>query len=368
MMNKSKTKIVIASVLKPVDDVRNYEKIANSLTKDDNYEITILGTHSNSQQSNKQIFNKPWTRFKPHSIQRIMVQKSYWRILKELEPNLIICTTFELLLVSVFYRWRFGSKVIYDIQEDYLKNLWHQRFYPIGVRHVLGASIRIVERFLHPWISYYFLAEKIYQKDIRFTQRKSLILENKSLKIPTAENKNKFKVIFTGTITSYSRAIESIELYLMIKNQLPDSILTVIGHVPFPSYKKLLETRYENLPNIDLKLSSSPVSHLAIVEQISTANLGIIGYSPNAINQYKVPTKLYEYITAKLPYLVQKDTIWFEVGTRLGGAISVDLNKIDSMQITTQIANVHKQGFAQSGYLWQEQEESLLSTVHSIFN
>ena len=365
-MNKTKTKIVIASVLKPVDDVRNFEKIATSLADHKNYEIIILGIEGNSSSQSKQIVFKPWREFKRLSFDRFRVQQAFWKTLKQENPDLIICTTFELLVASVVYRLSYRSKIIYDIQEDYFKNLWYQKFYPSGFKHLAGLSIRAMEWALSPFVSGYTLAERIYQNDIRFTRKNLLILENKSLPIWRQETNENFKVVFTGTITSYSRAKQAIDLYLQIKDQLPKSTLTVIGHVPVSSYHKLLECSFQNEPDIELKLSQHPVAHAEIINEISSASLGIIGYSPNPVNINKIPTKLYEYTAAKLPYLIQKDTHWSNVGEALGGAIPTDFIQPDLSYIRDRLERIGPSEYTETGHSWKENEEKLRDFVSSI--
>ncbi|MCP4456825.1 MAG: glycosyltransferase family 4 protein [Cytophagales bacterium] len=365
MMNKSKTKIVIASVLKPVDDVRNYEKIATSLFADENNEITVLGTQSQQDFINRRINTRAWEKFQRLSFGRIQIQGEYWRTLKEVKPDLIIFTTFELLFVSVIFRARYGSKLVYDVQEDYLKNLWHQHFYPFGIRHILGVGIRTMELLFSPFISGYLLAEKIYEKDMPAVSNKSIILENKSLPFLLAKKDTKFKVVFTGTISAYSRALESIELYFKIKNQLPDSSMTVIGYAPNLHYLKLIKNRYSDLPEIEFKLSSDPVPHSDIVKEISTARLAIIGYFPNPVNEGKIPTKLYEYTAAKLPYLVQENTLWSRVGCEFGIAIPVDF-KDPLSDLIIRVKEIEKAEHASTGYRWAEQEDLLIEFINNI--
>ena len=367
-MNKSKTKIVIASVLKPVDEVRNYEKIATSLSVNKNYEITVLGTSSKSALIGDQIATIAWGEFPRLSIKRLKVQGEFWRILIEIKPALIICTTFELLLVSVLYRLRFGAKIVYDIQEDYLKNLWHQKFYPFGLRHILGMGIRLQEMVLSPFISGYTLAEKTYKNDISFAKKNSLVLENKSRPILRENTSQNFKIIFTGTISTYSRTKESIDLYLMIKKELPKSTLLVIGYVPVPSYKTLLETTYEDYSGIELKLHLSPVSHSEIIKAISSAHLGIIGYMPNPVNINKVPTKLYEYTSATLPYLVQKGTHWAAMGEKLGGAIPIEFTQPDITYIKDRLATIETLAYAKSGYLWEECDAEIRKFISELIS
>ena len=367
-MYKSKTKIVIASVLKPVDDVRNYEKMATSLVKNEKYLVTILGTYSIRKSSQSQIIFRSWYSFHRLSLGRIGIQLAYRRILISIKPDLIICTTFELLLVSVLFRTRHKVKIVYDIQEDYLKNLWFQKLYPYGFRHLLGLGIRALEFLLSPLISGFTLAEKTYQEDICFVRRKSLILENKSLRIFKEKRGTNFEVIFTGTVSSYSRAKECIELYLQVKNQLPESNLTVMGYVPISGYKNFIESKFGNHPNIKLRLSNTPVPHHEIIDVIAMASLAIIGYIPNPVNMNKVPTKLYEYTSAKLPYLVQSESHWANLGVGFGGAIPIRFEDPNSTDIMSDFEKIGTDTFVFSGFLWKENEADFLQFISDIIN
>ena len=351
-----------------MDDTRNYEKIATSLIKDKKYRITILGIASANEHSHSEISFKPWGNFSRLSFGRIGIQFAYRRRLAELKPDLIICTTFELLFISVLFRILNGTKIVYDIREDYLKNLWFQKFYPFGIRHVLGLSVRVMEFLVSPFISGFTLAEKTYRKDIGFVRQKSLTLENKSLPIIKGQSKEYFSVIFTGTVSSYSHAKESIELYLQISDQLPKSALTVIGYVPVLSYRLQLESIYGSHPNIKLKLSDTPVPHVEIMKEISIANLAIIGYKPNPVNTDKVPTKLYEYTAARLPYLVQSNSLWANLGRNLGGAIPIEFEDPTSTDIMKYLDAFDEQPFAKSGFLWDENEIEFRKYILDIIN
>ena len=143
--------------------------------------------------------------------------------------------------------------------------------------------------------------------------------------------------------------------------------MTVIGYTPNKSYRNLLESLYKNHPDIELKLSSEPVPHSLIIEEISSASLAIIGYAPNAVNRNKIPTKLYEYVAANLPYLVQQNTLWSEVGGALGGAISINFNQPQG-EITTKLESISKIGFAKSGYKWNEEQNNLRKFIDNILS
>jgi len=352
---------VIASVLKPVDDVRNYEKIGKSLASDN--EVVILGTET--QAENKPaIKHYSWHPFRRLRLSRLKVQWAFWKKLKQEKPDIIIITTFELLKTVMFYRLFHKTRVVYDVQEDYFRNLWYQSFYPPVIRHTAAIAIRSLEWLSTPLISKFLLAEKVYANDIGFVKKKAVILENKTCPIPDNKNRKPFKVVFTGTISQYTQAKESIELYLRIKHSLPESEMVVIGYTPNLAYHDMLISRFAD--KVNLKISRKPVPHQEIVDEISKARLGIIGYEPNPVNEKKVPTKLFEYTEARLPYLVQSGTHWAHVGKMLGGAIPIEFNQPDPEMIEK--ALYEPISYQNSGYRWSEVEPALQETIRQLKN
>ena len=95
--------------------------------------------------------------------------------------------------------------------------------------------------------------------------------------------------------------------------------------------------------------------------------MAIIGYASNPVNVNKIPTKLYEYTAAELPYLVEKGSHWALVGGELGGAIPIDFGK-PTKQIMAQIDKIKVLGFAESGFKWEEQEAQLQEFIENIIS
>ena len=179
-MNQS-AKIVIASVLKPVDDVRNYHKLAKSIQSISKVEVHVFGSRSSQQTDSR--FLHAWKNFNRLSIGRLSIQWQFWKKVSQLKPDILIITTFELLVPACCYKILFRKTLLYDVQEDYFKNLWHQQFYPPLIRHVLAIGIRIYEWLLRPFVSHYFLAEECYADEIGFVKGKSTAVPNKSFEI-----------------------------------------------------------------------------------------------------------------------------------------------------------------------------------------
>ncbi len=138
--------IAIVSVLKPVDDTRNYEKLARSLGNTNKYAINIIGFWSKNIPSRHDITFHPVFRFGRTSIRRLFVPLIVWKKLLEVKPELIVVTCAELLPVMVLYKIIFGTKIIYDIQENYYRNIMYSGAYPALVRYPLAAGVRFVEK------------------------------------------------------------------------------------------------------------------------------------------------------------------------------------------------------------------------------
>jgi glycosyltransferase involved in cell wall biosynthesis len=364
-MSKKKTKIVIASVLKPVDDVRNYEKIGCTLANQGEIDIVMLGTEANST-ARKDISLMAWRTFNRLSFTRVYIQFAFIKRIFALRPSLVIVTTHELLFMAVLSKLLLGFKLVYDVQEDYYKNLTYQRFYPWYIRRPAAIIIRSIEWISRPFINHYLLAEEIYSKELKFTKGKSTVVDNKSLPITNSPSDEGFKIVFTGTITAYSNVLESVDIYSKIKNQFHKPSLVIIGYCPSKVYENCLIKLAKNDQSISLQLSSKPVSHRAIIDQISTAHLGIIGYDSNPINEYKIPTKQYEYTAAKLPYIVRENTYWSELGTSWGGAIPVDFDDPKPAKLAQLMDKIDRNLIQSEPAEWQNNESILIKFITSL--
>ncbi|MEM6643677.1 MAG: hypothetical protein AAF616_11915 [Bacteroidota bacterium] len=317
-MNK---KIVIASVLKPVDDVRSYWKIAQSLRQANKYEINIIGNASKSiKQESKITFHAHRLR-RTQYLKRIAIRYSIIQKTLRIKPDLLIISTHELLMCALVLKCITGCKTVYDVQENYARNASMNGVFT----QVIGHLIRLKEIILAPFIDQFWLAEKCYEMELSFTCNKSLIIENKALvqeKIPRSFLK--MKALFSGTISEYSGAKVAMQWMQFLHSKYEKFEGIFIGQIHSQALLRWLKKEAQKTNKIQLICTTDPMPYEQILEKISWANLGIISYLPNQINESKFPTKLYEYSRYKLPYLVQEDTKWQKEGSRLGGAIPVD--------------------------------------------
>jgi len=309
-----KKKLVIASVLKPVSDSRNYEKTAISISKSGEYRIFIVGQSVNQLPATKVIEFAPLFSFSRLSLKRLFAGWTFLNYLLKLKPDVIIVTTFELLLPSVFYKLFFRKKLYYDVQENYFRNLIYTNSFPKPLNYLLAVKVRALEYLTRPFVNFYVLAERNYEKEFSFTKGKSVVIENKLLKsdvVPRVKrNDGKIQLLYTGTIAENYGIVEAVKLAKLLYEKDNRFTLHIIGFAPKTEVYRNLTKAIEGHSYITLTGGDTLVPHSEILKAISMADIGLVMYLPNKSTENCIPTKLYEYAAHRLPYLHTPNLIW----------------------------------------------------------
>ncbi|WP_460500621.1 glycosyltransferase, partial [Hymenobacter agri] len=139
--------ILLASVLKPVDDTRMRGKFAETLAARPGMRVHVAGRAAGeaAAQSAK-ISLHPIFNGRRLSLGRLAAQWRYGRLLHGLKPDLVIVHAPELLPLTLLWQaLGRGRKFIYDIRENYALNVSTQQVYQGLVRGGLAAGLRWVE-------------------------------------------------------------------------------------------------------------------------------------------------------------------------------------------------------------------------------
>ncbi|GAB4245459.1 MAG: hypothetical protein Tsb0034_23970 [Ekhidna sp.] len=360
--------IVIASTLKPVDDVRSYLKIAQSIAKTNKYEVNIIGNEGKKGNEYSGITFHPHKLRSTQWLRRIWIcWKLFFKILR-LKPHLLIITTYELIPTALLIKCFSGSKIIYDVQENHVANLQLRN----KVIQLFAHPIRLVEWVGSLFIDAYWLAESCYQHELKLSPKKFKIVENKALDIGTLPSRKQqpIRALFSGTISEYAGAIPAIEIMILLDRMLDHFEGIMIGQIHNDTLLHHLKTKVGSNSNIQLITSKDPVPYDAILSEIKQANLGIISYQPNTVNKDKIPTKLYEYSRYQLPYLVQAQTKWAKIGEALGGAISIDFNQPDLDEIIPEIRKTiesPRKSYPKEA-TWEYEEDKVIGTINHLID
>jgi glycosyltransferase involved in cell wall biosynthesis len=354
-----------------LDDPRAYEKFALSLVNTGKYKIHLVGPPSTITPKNSEITFHVAGQGQRSGWQRLLLPLQIWRVIVKVKPQLLIVNTHDLLWVAVLNRILFGCRLIYDVQENYYRNLRYQHNYPWLLKQLLALYVRSKEYLTSPLVCGFVLAEKIYLKELNFLRDKAVVAENKYMPIIDAGRHKPLEpasigFIYCGTVAKDYGVFTAIDFFLSIQPFLPGSNLSITGHCPNRSTAKRLQTLTKDIKSIHLNISEAPMPHLDILKEMQLADYLLLPYPPNKSTANCMPTKLYEALALKVPVIVAQNQLWSGVVESENAGLTVDYfarglpyDAIARQLITTQ----HYIKTGRISPFWQSEEPKLLDLV-----
>jgi glycogen(starch) synthase len=365
-----KTRILLASVLKPINDARMFHKLGISFSKLPGTEVHIAGFTAPLRPAPANIFFHPLFSFTRLGWARLLAPFRFLSLLLRVKPTIIVAGTFELLLPSLAYRLFHPCRVVYDIRENYYLNLRSQGVYPPLVRDILAASVRALEHLSAPFIAAFFLAERSYLQELPFLGGRSLILENKFKPYgaapgpgpvsPVTLGPGPIRLLYSGTISELYGVFEAIDLCYRLNQVKPVFSLTIVGHCPQPDILHRVQTAIRDKPYIRLEGGDHLVPHHRIIAAMRESHLGLLPYHPHPSLSRCRPTKLFEYLAAALPVLVQHNPYWQPLILEKEAGILLDFHAYQPADLVEQILTGTFYARKNLGDLYWDSEEQKL--------
>lgn len=368
------TQVVIASLLKPVDDTRMYEKLGLSMAETNKYEVNIIGFESKNISSYSNIHFHPLKTFPRLSLVRVFKPFGVFKKYLQLKPSIIIVNTHDLLLVTMIYKILFGCKIIYDIRENYKANLLYTPVFPTYLRPLLSLWVRGKEWLTQPWINHYTLAEKAYARQLPFIGEKFTVIENKYQPIAKEDDKKRpvhpagLNLLITGTLSASNGLFDAIKVTEAL-HHLDDRVkLKLVGRCALATDRTHLNEMMATRPYISIKGNTTLVPHEEIVQEIKKADFGLVFKRSNqGVNDDKILTRLYEYVALGLPMLMLPLPNWVTFCEKYNAALVVEPEQFDAQAILTQMTQntFYTQGNI-SEILWENEAPKWLNVLEEI--
>jgi glycosyltransferase involved in cell wall biosynthesis len=363
MQEIKKRRIVLASVLKPVDDNRMVDKIGRTLASV--HHVDVIG-FDGAQTPVPGITQHSIGKFSRISIARFLAPWKILKIILRLKPDLLIVCTHELLLQAMLVKAITGGKVWYDVQENYSRNILKTDTFPVFIKPVLAGYIRLKEKLVFPWIDKYLLAEASYVNEMKYLQGKSIPLENKSRLASRARadiKTGRKKLLFTGTLSTSTGVFVAIEITKALHNIDKDVTLTIIGYCAHEGEYENILSRCLNNNFITLIGGNELVPHSKILEAIGEADVGIISYPANSSTWDSMPTKLYEYLANRLPILLVNNPKWVDYCRQFDAAVVFDPNKFLAVTVYENLGKNQFYSTDPQDVYWESLAPKLLSMI-----
>lgn len=373
MQEIKKRRILLASVLKPVNDTRMAAKLGGSLLPD--YDVHVAGFPAAAPDGGNGLHTHPLPFFKRLTFKRLFARWKVLRLALRLRPEVMIITTHELLTPALIARLLLRCHVIYDIQENYWRNILYTPAFPTVLRPFLAIVVRLRERLAVPFIRYCFLAEAGYANEINFlSPTRMTVLENKIIRpadtsvlplrrrYPTPHS---LRLLFSGTLAESTGVFTAIALAHAL-HALDNTVhLTIIGYCALPEQLERLKQAC-TADYITLIGGDHLVPHADIIQAIQTTDVGIIAYPPNPATHRSVPTKLFEYLGYHLPILLVDHPVWIQRCAPYAAAVAFSGDNPDAPAILHQLRTQTFYTTAPTDVYWDSEAKKLRGILYSI--
>lgn len=368
----TKKVIAIISVLKPVDDTRNYEKVARSISNTNKYEINIIGFSTKKNLSTSNINFYPIFNFKRASLSRLIAPFKMLKILLKLKPQLIIVTCPELLIVSVVYKILFGVKIIYDLQENYFLNFVYSGAYSPLLKYPIALFIRLLEMISSLFIDQFVVAERIYIKQIKFLPKSTVIIENKALITPNINVSSEIdgstlSFVYSGTIAQHYGIFEAIEFVEKLHLRSIKVSLTIIGYASQIAILNKLLQKIENKKYIKLIGGDVLVPHDQILKEIEKTDFCLLPYHNNRSAEGRIPTKLFECLAMEKPVIISPNATLIPIINKNNAGIIYDFSTQEEIDIDMLTSNFYGNDLS-TQYKWESISQKFLLTVDRVIS
>lgn len=389
------TRLLLASVLKPVDDTRMRGKFAEALRAHPGWQVHVAGRATNGAGPSPLTEDGPpvgqhrifWG--SRVGLNRLLAQGRYWQLLRALQPSLVIVHAPELLPLTLLWRaLGQGRQFIYDIRENYALNVRTQQVYRGWLKRGLAAGLRWVEGAAATRAAAVLLAEESYAAELPFLKQLSasrvLLLENKyqpapgeqlpRLAHPLPAPTEPLRLLFSGTISVLNGVWEAIELARHLRTAWPGGAqLTIIGFCQQPVLlADLQQVAATESAWLTLIGGADLVPHSHIVTEIGRSHLGLLPYQPHASTERCRPTKLFEYLAHGLPLFIPHNLLWESELIKYQAGIIVDFadapGAAAAVAAALPQAHFYPAGVPAEAVLWANEGKKLRVLLESLLS
>ncbi|WBA42905.1 glycosyltransferase [Hymenobacter canadensis] len=345
------TVILLASVLKPLDDTRMFGKFGRTLAGRPDTVVHVAGREAPRPASAPaNLHTHKLLRGTRLSLDRLRAQVRYWQLLRQLQPQLVVVHAPELLPLTLLWQ-ALGRRrhFLYDVRENYALNIRTQRVYSAWLRGLLAGAVRALETVAARRAARVLLAERSYAAELPFARPEhTVVLENKYQPQPgenlsaqarlLPELGQPLRLLYSGTISELNGVFEAVEFAQRLRQHWPGMQLTIIGFCQQPAVLARLRALVAAQPGLVLVGGDEPVPHARIVAEIRRSHLGLLPYRPHPSSAHCIPTKLYEYLAHGLPLLLPPNPLWQQVAAPHEAAVVVDFAAV-SEELAAEISN-----------------------------
>ncbi|MFH1562470.1 MAG: glycosyltransferase family 4 protein [Nitrospirota bacterium] len=305
-------KVCLVSTVHSPFDVRIFHKEAKTLAKA-GYEVVLIAQNDKEEiVDGIKIIPLP----KPGNRLERMFLLTFRCLIKALHQKADVYHLHdpELLPVGLALKLITKSKVIYDVHEDYGKQILSKSYLPEGTRGFVAIAVKIIEGV----ISRIFDGIVTATDDIftNFPNHKRVVVVKNfpvlsdftEIRKDNRPDSDTFNLIYVGGLTEIRGVTQMIQALEFINFQKGVK-LTLYGKFYPPSY----EEQIRSLKGFEKVEYPGWIKPQDIPEKIVHADIGIVCLHPVINYLTALPVKLFEYMACGLPVIASNFPLWKEI-------------------------------------------------------
>ncbi|WP_203568871.1 glycosyltransferase family 4 protein [Aestuariimicrobium ganziense] len=233
-------------------------------------------------------------------------QRAAWRVLERLRPALLHVHDPELVPLAWLWRRLHGAKLIFDAHEDLVAQIETKSYLPAPVRPVAKLVAKVLVR----WADQGFDGIVAATNDVAagFRNPRTVVVHNYPWlsDFPLLEPApGPGRVVYAGDLTEERKLTFMIDVVERVRVQRDDAHLVLAGR-PLGGAQAAL----------DRACSSCAVEHVGLLPPpevpalVASASVGLIFLEPLPNYVRSLPTKLFEYMAAGVPFLASDFAFW----------------------------------------------------------
>ena len=228
----------------------------------------------------------------------------------------------ELIPIGILLRVR-GKRVIYDVHEDYARQILTKEWIPKVLRRALGTGTALLETIAARFLSGMVAATPAIAR--RFPEHKTVVVQNYPLLeefeispvIPY--HQRAFRIAYIGGISLIRGVFEMVRSMELIPDSL-DAKLMLGGAFESAS----LEEEVRGLPGWSRVDFLGWRSRQQVVDLLHSVRAGLVLFHPVPNHVEAEPNKLFEYMCAGLPIVASDFPLWREIVGKTECGLLVD--------------------------------------------
>lgn len=237
------------------------------------------------------------------------------------------CTIPKLLPASVIVKLLTRARVIYDVHENVREQIRNKYWIPRRLRGIVTFLYGFAEHVCLRWVDQVILAEDSYvdaYRRGRVTVVRNYPILPSAVASPEPRSYSDHPILgYCGVVAEIRGALEMIAVLAALRDRFPRAELRIIG----PCLPEDLAIRMQALAaDLDvadgLTLFGRMPLDRALVE-VARCDIGLALLRPDPNYVSSLPTKMFEYMSLRMPVVVSDFPLWSSIveGTECGIAV-----------------------------------------------